>query len=91
MRMALQNYSLDIRYKKGHLMFIADALSSSYRLTTDDAQHDNSEKRALLEVHHTDGLSVSQKRVKRVQTAHSPGPRNAAFNKSNTIRVAIKP
>ena len=74
MRMALQNYSLDIRYKKGHLMFIADALSSSYRLTTDDAQHDNSEKRALLEVHHTDGLSVSQKRLKefRLRTAQDP-------------------
>ena len=91
MRMALQHYSLDIRYKKGRLMFIADALSRSYRLTTDNAQHDNSEKRALLEVHHTDGLSVSQKRFKRVQTAHSPGPRNAAFNMSNTKRGAIKP
>ena len=47
MRMALQNYSLNIRYKKGRLMFIADALSRSYRLTTDDAQHDSSEVRAL--------------------------------------------
>ena len=55
-------------------MFIADALSSSYRLTTDDAQHDNREKRALLEVHHTDGLSVSQKRLKefRLRTAQDP-------------------
>ena len=47
MRMVLQNYSLNIRYKKGRLMFIADALSRSYRLTTDDAQHDSSEVRAL--------------------------------------------
>ena len=61
--MALQNYSLDIRYKKGRLMFVADALSRSYRLTTDDAQHDSSEVRALREVHHTDELSVSPKRL----------------------------
>ena len=43
-------------------MFIADALSRSYRLTTNNAQHDSSEVRALWEVHHTDhGLSVSPK------------------------------
>ena len=87
MRMALQNYSLDIRYKKGRLMFIADALSRSYRLTTDNAQHDSSKMHALREVHHTGGLSVSPKRL----AAHSPGPRNAAINKSNTKRVTIKP
>ena len=55
-------------------MFIADALSSSYRLTTDDAQHDNRKKRALLEVHHTDGLSVSQKRLEefKLRTTQDP-------------------
>ena len=69
MRMALQNYSLNIRYKKGRLMFIADALSRSYRLTNEDThrspkyQHDSSEVRALREVRHTDGLSVSPKRL----------------------------
>ena len=63
MRMALQNYSLDIQYKKGRLMFIADALSRAYRLTTEDAQHDNSEVRALREVQHEDGLSVSPNRL----------------------------
>ena len=74
MRMAPQNYSLDIRYKKGRLMFIADALSCSYRLTTDDAQHDSSEVRALPEVHHTDGLSVSPKRLEEFKpgTAQEP-------------------
>jgi len=61
MRMALQNYSPDIQYKEGGLMFIADALSRSYRLTTEDAQHDTSEVRALREVRHEDGLSVSPK------------------------------
>ena len=63
MRIALQNYSLDIRYKKGRVMFIADALSRSYRLTNEDTQHDSSEVRALREVRHTDGLSVSPKRL----------------------------
>ena len=63
MRMALQNYSLDIQYKKGRLMFIADALSRAYRLTTEDAQHNSSEVRALQEVQHEDGLSVSPNRL----------------------------
>ena len=63
MRIALQNYSLDIRYKKGRVMFIADALSRSYRLTNEDTQHDSGEVRALREVRHTDGLSVSPKRL----------------------------
>ena len=74
MRMALQNYSPDIRYKKGRLMFIADALSRSYRLTTDNAQHDSSEMHALREVHHTDGLSVSPKRLEefKLRTVQDP-------------------
>ena len=72
--MTLQNYSLDIRYKKGRLMFIADALSRSYRLTTDDAQHDSGEVCGLREVHHTDGLSVSPKRLEesKLRTAQDP-------------------
>ena len=72
--MALQNYSLDIRYKKGRLMFTADALSRSYRLTTDNAQHDSSEMHALREVHHTDGLSVSPKRLEefKLRTVQDP-------------------
>ena len=74
MRMALQNYSLDIRYKKGHLMFIADALSCSYRLMTDDAKHESSAVHALREVHHTDGLSVSPKRLEefKLHTVQDP-------------------
>ena len=72
--MTLQNYSLDIRYKKGRLMFIADALSRTYRLTTDDAQHDSGEVCGLREVHHTDGLSVSPKRLEesKLRTAQDP-------------------
>ena len=72
--MTLQNYSLDTRYKKGRLMFIADALSRSYRLTTDDAQHDSGEVRALQEVHHTDGLSVSPKRLEEFKLRAAQDP-----------------
>lgn len=43
MCMALQNYSLDIQYKKVCLMFIADALSHAYTLTIENGQHDSSE------------------------------------------------
>ena len=55
-------------------MFIADALSRSYRLTTDDAQHDSGEVCGLREVHHTDGLSVSPKRLEesKLCTAQDP-------------------
>ena len=59
MRMALQNYSLDIKYKKGQPMFIADALSRAYQRTTDAAEHDSSEVRSLQEVNHEDGISVA--------------------------------
>ncbi len=45
--MALQNYTLDIQYKKGSLMWISDTLSRAYRSTTKAAQHDISEVRAL--------------------------------------------
>lgn len=74
MRMALQNYSLDIQYKKGRLMFIADALSRAYRLTTEDAQHDNSEVRALREVQHEDGLSVSPNRLQEFKRVTADDP-----------------
>ena len=63
MRMALQNYSLDIKYKKGRLMLIADALSRAYRRTTDAAEHDSSEVRSLQEVNHEDGISVAPERM----------------------------
>ena len=55
-------------------MFIADALSRSYRLTTDDAQHYSSEVRALREVYHTDGLSVSPKRLEGFKLRTAQGP-----------------
>ena len=71
MRMALQNFSLDIQYKKGRLMFIADDLSCAYKLTTGDAQHDSSEVWALQEVQHEDGLSVSPKRLQEFKQVHS--------------------
>lgn len=67
MRMALQNYSLDIQYKKGHLMFITDTLSRAYRKTTDFAQHDNSEVRALEAIHHEAGVSIAPKRLQELK------------------------
>ena len=73
-RMALQNYSLNIHYKKGRLMFIADALSCAYRLTTDDAKHDSSEVRALREVQHDDGHSVSPKRLQEFKRVTAADP-----------------
>ena len=42
MLMALQNYSLDVQYKKGELMWISDALSRAYRNTTEASKHDTS-------------------------------------------------
>ena len=55
-------------------MFIADALSCSYRLMTDDAKHESSAVHALREVHHTDGLSVSPKRLEefKLHTVQDP-------------------
>ena len=72
--MERQNYSLDIRYKKGRPIVIADAPIRSYRLTTDDAQHDSSDVRTLREVHQTHGLSVSPKRLEelKMRTAQDP-------------------
>ena len=75
MGMALQNYSLDIQYKKGRLMFIADALSHAYRLTRiQDAKHDSSEVRALREVQHEDGLSVSPTRLQELKRVTESDP-----------------
>ena len=72
--MALKNYSRDLRYKEGRQIFIADALSRSYRLTTDDAQQDSSEGRALREVHHKDGLSLSPKRLEEFKLCTAQDP-----------------
>ena len=63
MCMVLQNYSMDVQYKKRRLMFIADALSCAYRLTTEYTKHDSREVRALREVQHEDGLSVLPTRL----------------------------
>lgn len=38
MRLALEKYNLEEKYKKGPLMYIADALSRAYLKTTDDVQ-----------------------------------------------------
>ena len=58
MLMALQNYSLDVQYKKGELMWISDALSRAYRNTTEASKHDTSLICALAEIDHAENLSI---------------------------------
>ena len=57
--MALQNYSLDVQYKKGELMWISDALSRAYRNTTEASKHDTSLICALAEIDHSENLSIA--------------------------------
>ena len=52
MRLALQKYNLEVQYKKGSLMYIADALSRAYLMTTDGAQTECCEIRAFEMVNH---------------------------------------
>ena len=58
MRLALQKYNLEVQYKKGSLMHIADALSRAYLMTTDGAQTDCCEIRALEMVNHEEYIRV---------------------------------
>ncbi|KAL9978343.1 hypothetical protein ACROYT_G015844 [Oculina patagonica] len=63
MLMALQNYSLDVQYKKGELMWISDALSRAYRNTTEFVQHDTSLVCSIEEVDHLENLSIAPYRI----------------------------
>lgn len=74
MLMALQNYTLDIQYKKGTLIWIADTLRRAYRSTTECAQHDISEVRALDEVDHSDGLSIAPSRLEQFKQSTTADP-----------------
>lgn len=58
MRLALQKYNLEVEYKKGSLMYIADALSRAYLMTTDGAQSECCEIRALEMVNHEEHIRV---------------------------------
>lgn len=58
MRLALQKYNLEVQYKKGTLMHIADALSRAYLETTDGAQTEFCEIRALEMVNHEEYIRV---------------------------------
>ena len=58
MRLALQKYNLEVQYKKGSLMYIADALSRAYLMTTDGAQTECCEIRALEMVNHEEYIRV---------------------------------
>jgi len=63
MLMALQNYSLDVQYKKGELMWISDALSRAYRNTTEFVQHDISLVCSIEEIDHSENLSIAPYRI----------------------------
>ena len=58
MHLALQKYNLEVQYKKGSLMYIADALSRAYLMTTDGAQTECCEIRALEMVNHEEYIRV---------------------------------
>ena len=70
--MALQKYTLDIQYKKGTLMWIADTLSRAYRNTTESTQHDVGEVRVLEEIDHSDGLSIAPSQLKQLKKVQQP-------------------
>ena len=59
MLMALQNYSLDVQYKKGELTWISDALSRAYLNTTEASKHDTSLICALAEIDYSENLSIA--------------------------------
>lgn len=61
--MAVQNYSLDVQYKKGEFMWISDALSRAYRNTTEASKHDTSLICAFAEIHHSENLSIAPYRL----------------------------
>ena len=63
MLMALQNYSLDVQYKKGELMWVSDALSRAYRNTTEASKHDTSLICTLAEIDHSENLSIAPYRL----------------------------
>ena len=55
-------------------MYIADTLSRAYRDTTEWAQHDTSEVRALEEIDHSDGLSISPSRLEQFKQSTAADP-----------------
>ena len=58
MRPALQKYNLEVQYKKGSLMYIADASSRVYLMTTDGAHTECCEIHALEMVNHEEYIRV---------------------------------
>ena len=61
MCLALQKYNLDIEYKKGPLMYIADTLSRAYQATTECLQQEHCEIRVLETISH-EIISVTKKK-----------------------------
>ena len=61
MCLSLQKYNLDIEYKKGPLMYVADTLSRAYQATTEGLQQDHCEVCALETISH-EIISVTKKK-----------------------------
>ena len=55
-------------------MWIADTLSRAYRNTTESAQHNVSEVRALEEIDHSDGLSIAPRRLEQLKKSTVADP-----------------
>ena len=74
MRLALQKYNLDVKYKKGPLMHIADTLGRAYLRTTERAQDEFCEIRALENVDHEEHIRVEdpKRNIFKEQVAADP-------------------
>ena len=75
MWLAPQEYNLDVQYKKGTLMHIADPLSRAYLKTTDGAQMEFCEIRALETVDHDEHMKLNH--------------RNKTFSVNKLLRIVI--
>ena len=87
MLMALQNYSLDVQYEKGELMWMSDALSCTYRNTTEFVQHDKSLVCSIEEVDHLENLSIAPIQTCRIQMSDSEWCSHAKSNCVNKERM----
>ena len=63
MLLRLQRYNLEVKYKKGSLMFIADTLSRAYL----GKMLPSEEVKSLELVDHTENLRVSPSRLTRIE------------------------
>lgn len=70
MLLRLQRYNLEVKYKKGPLMFIADTLSRAYLRETVPSE----EVKSLELVDHTENLRVTPSRLARIEQESAQDP-----------------